>query len=115
MPLVTSSHVRLNIHQRNCGKIGRQPTPPSSVCMVVNAHVVPDTAMSTAILLGRESWSHFPVRKYRDISNTDTILTFVEPDWDREVTNRRYTQWVNSAVGMIEGKGADGGSPGSKP
>ena len=64
VPLVTSSHVRLNIHSGNSGKNGRQPTLPSTVCMVVHPHVVPDTAMSTALLLGRESWSHFPVRKY---------------------------------------------------
>ena len=75
--------------------------------MVVHAHVVPDTAMSTALLLGRDSWSQFPVRTYRDISDTETILTFVEPDHDLEATNQRYTQWIKCEVGMIEGKGTD--------
>ena len=59
------------------------------------------------ILLGRDIRSHPPVRKYRDVSGTETILTFVEPNRDLEVINQRYTQWVDSAVGMIESKGAD--------
>ena len=107
MPLVTSSHVRLNIHLGTGRKTGRQPTPPSTVCMVVHAHVVPDTAMSTALLLGRDSWSHFPIRKYRDVSDTETILTFFESNRDLDTTHQRYTQWIDSAQGMIEGKGTD--------
>ena len=84
MPLVTFSHVRLNIHSRNNEKTGHQPTPHSTACMVVHAHVVPDTAMSTASLLGPDGWTHFPARKYRSISDTETILTFLEPDRDLE-------------------------------
>ena len=83
-PLLTSSHVRLNIHLGNSRKTGRQPTPPSTVCMVVHANGVPDTTMSIALLLARDSWSHFPVRKYRDVSDTETILTFAESDRDLE-------------------------------
>ena len=59
-PLITSRHVLLNVHLGNVGSISRS----STVCLVVNAHIVPETAMSTAVLLGRDSWSHFPVRKY---------------------------------------------------
>ena len=73
VPLVTSSHVRLNINLGNSGKNGRQPTQPRTVCMVVHAHVVPNTAMSTAILPGRDSWSHFPVRK-TEISGTPKLF-----------------------------------------
>ena len=62
-PLITSRHVRLNVHLANIGSTSRS----STVCLVVNAHIVPDTAMSTAVLLGRDGWSHFPVRKYRDV------------------------------------------------
>ena len=57
-PLITSRRVRLNVHLRNIGSISRS----STVCLVVNAHIVPDTAMATAVLLGRDSWYHFPVR-----------------------------------------------------
>ena len=73
-PLITSRHVRLNVHFGNVGSI----CGSSTVSLVVNAHVVLDTAMSTAGLLGRDSWSHFPVRKYRDVSKTETVATFLE-------------------------------------
>ena len=46
-PLITSRHVRLNVHLGNLGSISRS----STVCLVVNVHIVPDTAMSTAVLL----------------------------------------------------------------
>ena len=74
VPLVTSSRVRLDIHLASSGKHGRQPTPPSNVCMVAHAHVVLDTAMSTAILLGRDSWSHFPLRKRYQRQRNDLNL-----------------------------------------
>ena len=70
-PLITSRHVRLNVHRGNIGSISRS----STVCLVVNARIVLDTAMSTAVLLGRDSWSPFPVRKYRDVSKTETVAT----------------------------------------
>ena len=54
-------------------------------------------------LLGRDSWSHFPVRKYRDVSRTETIATFLEHE-NAPPIDQRFNQWVNSAVGMIEGK-----------
>ena len=66
--------MRLNVHLGNIGSICRSFT----VCLVVNAHIVPDTAISTAGLLGRDSWSHFPVRKCRDVSKTETVATSLE-------------------------------------
>ena len=54
-PSITCRHVWLNVHLGNTGSISRS----STVCLVVNAHIVPDTAMSTAVLLGRDSWSRF--------------------------------------------------------
>ena len=62
VPLITSSRVRLNIYLGNSGKHLVPSAKPQTVCLVVYAHLVPDTAMSTAVLLGRDSWSHFPVR-----------------------------------------------------
>ena len=98
--------VRLNIHFSDSMRVGSVLENCPTVCLVVYAHVVPDTAMSTAVLLGRDSWSKFPVRKYRDVSETETVVTFVEPDEvSTTSSNQRFTQWVNNAVGMIESKG----------
>ena len=59
--------------------------------------------MSTAVLLGRDSWSHFPVRKYRDVSKTETVATFLENE-NAPPVDQHFSQWVKGAVGMIEGK-----------
>ena len=98
-PLITSRHVRLNVQRGNIGSICRS----STVCLVVNAHIVPDTAMSTAALLGRDSWSYFPVRQYRDVSKTETVGTFLENE-NAQPVDQHFNQWVNGAVGMIESK-----------
>ena len=50
----------------------RAPT----VCSAVHAHVVPEDAMTHAVLLGRRSWADFPTRTYEDASNTKTAVTF---------------------------------------
>ena len=98
-PLITSRHVRLNVHLGNIGSISRS----STVCLVVNAHIVPDTAMSTAVLLGRDSWSYFPVRKYRDVGKTETTVTFLE-NKNALPVDKHFNQWVKGVVGMVEGK-----------
>ena len=97
--LVTSSHVRLNVQLGNTGTVGRS----STVCLTVHAHIVPDTAMSTRVLLGRNSWSQFPVRTYRDVSETETVVAFIANESAR-TDDQRFPQWVNGAIGMIEGK-----------
>ena len=68
--------MRFNVHLGNNGSICRSAT----VCLVGNAHIVPVTAMSPAVLLliGRDSSWHFPVRKHRDVSKTETVATFLE-------------------------------------
>ena len=73
------------------------------LCLVVNAHIVPDTAMSTAVLLGRDNWSNFPVRKYRDVCKTETVATFLENE-NAPSVDQHFNQWVKGAVVMIEGK-----------
>ena len=50
-PIITSSHVRLNIQLGNNGRISRSPT----VCSVVHTRIVPDRAVSIAVLR-RDSW-----------------------------------------------------------
>ena len=98
-PLITSRHVRLNVQRGNIGSICRS----STVCLVVNAHIVPDIAMTTAVLLGRDSWSHIPVRKCRDVSKTKTVAAFLENE-NAPPVDHNFDQWVKYAVGMIEGK-----------
>ena len=72
-PSITSNQVRLHVQVGNVGIVGRS----STVCLVMRDHIVPDTAMSTAVLVGRDSWSHFPLRKYRDVNETETVVTFL--------------------------------------
>ena len=88
----------LNVHLGNIGSV-----VGPLLCLAVYAHIVPDTAMSTAVLLRRVSSSHFPVRKYRVVSTTETVATFLENE-NAPPVDPRFNQRVKGAVGMIEGK-----------
>ena len=102
IPLITSSRVRLNIEMG--GDVGIAPGEERvpTVCLAAHAHVVPDEAMTHAILLGRDGWSEFPIRKYVDISENETVVTFTGSDSATAETTQRYSDWVNSAVGLVE-------------
>ena len=89
-----------NIKKTDQGSV-RSPT----VCLVAFAHVVPEKAMTVDVLLGRDSWSHFPIRKYRDVNETATIATFVTTTNGLASKEGRYRKWINNAVGMMERKG----------
>ena len=65
------------------------------------AYVVPDKAMTVDVLLGRDSWSHFPMRKYRDASETTTVVTFATKTNGLASKEERYNAWINKAAGMI--------------
>ena len=77
VPLITSSYARLNVQLENIKKTDQGSVRSAIVCLDVFAHVVPEKAMTVDVLLGRDSWSHFPIRKYRDVNETTTIVTFV--------------------------------------
>ena len=47
----------------------------ADVFLALHAHVVPDDAMTHAILLGRDGWADFPIRKYVDININKTVST----------------------------------------
>ncbi len=98
IPLTTSNYVRLNVQLGNTEKNSR-----GTVRLVVHAYIVPDKAMQMPVLLGRDSWSFFPVRKYRDLNSTQTLVTFVGTEGESVSGDHRFNQWVNNAVGMIEG------------
>lgn len=42
--------------------------------LAVQAYIVPDGVMSHDILLGTDSWRHFPRREYIDIGNDTCLL-----------------------------------------
>ena len=50
---------------------GRAP----KLFLALHAHVVPDNAMTHAMLLGPDGWADFPIRKYVDISKNETVST----------------------------------------
>ena len=58
--------------------------------------------MTHAVLLGRDSWAEFPTRKYVDISEKETLVTFTVSESETAENARRYSDWVNSAVGLVE-------------
>ena len=76
VPLKTSKRVRLNVQLWKGGRDASVHVGSPTACLAVYAHVVPDSTMTHAVLLGRDSWSHFPVRKFEDINDTETVVTF---------------------------------------
>ena len=101
--IVTSSRVRLNVQMG--GDRGVDPgdgRAPTVTCLAVHAHIAPDEAMPPAVLLGRDGWADFPVRKYVDISASETVVTFTSRHSDAAETTKRYSDWVNNDVGFID-------------
>ena len=96
-------HVRLNT-QRATNRNSRSDLSPM-VSVVIHANIVPTTVMATAVLLGRDSWSHFTTRGYKDISVSETRVTFVESEQYTKAHDQRYKTWVKSAIRVIEGQG----------
>ena len=104
IPLVTSERVRLSAQLGSCETKSRGEVRSSTVCLVVNAYIGPDKAMSVSVLLGRDSWSFFPTRTYRDLDCTETLVTFVEKDGGSVANVHRFNSWIHNAIGMIEEK-----------
>ena len=100
--LTTSSSVRLNVLLGRKGTISCESSEDAPVRTVVWAHIVPDRVMSYDLLLGRDSWDHFPVRKYRDTNEEETVVTFTAQDDGSAAGDHRFKKWVDQAIGMIE-------------
>ena len=66
--------------------------------------MVPDSTMTHAVLLGRHSWSHFPVRKFVNINETRTVVTFEVAKHEKETSDRHFVAWVDRAFGKREAK-----------
>ena len=59
--------------------------------------------MSYDLLLGRDSWDHFPVRKYRGTQHKDEMVaTFTAQDEGSFAGDHRFKKCVYPAIGMIE-------------
>ena len=58
------------------------------------ADIVPDRVMSYDLLLGRDSWDHFPLRKYRYTNEDETVVTFTEQDDGSAAGDHRFKKWV---------------------
>lgn len=103
VPLETSRSVRLNVHMGQGGVVtSSDPAPSVAACLAVYAHVVPDGAMAYAVLLGRDSWRHFPERKYEDVSETETVVTLVGSAVDSPATDPKFAAWVDAVVSVVE-------------
>ena len=98
----TSTSVRLNILLGRKEAISCKSSEDTTVQTVVWAHIVPDRVMSCDLLLGRDSWDHFPVRKYRDTNQDDTVVTFTAQDDGSAASDHRFKKRVDQAIGMIE-------------
>ena len=75
-PLTTSTCVRLNVLLGRKGTNSCESSEYTPVQTVVWVHIVPDRVMSYDVLLGRDSWDPFPVRKYRDTHEDGTVVAF---------------------------------------
>lgn len=68
-----SGVVERTSRKRCNGRIGPSP----AVCLVVNAHILPDTEVSTVVLLGRDGGPPFPDK---DVRETETVVTFLQDE-----------------------------------
>ena len=105
VPLVTNKRGRLNIQFWVGGKCAPEQFGTPTACTAVYAYVVPDGTMKHDILLGRDSWEPFPVRQERDVSDTETIVTFVGKKGVGWSSDRELGDWVGKAIGMVEVEG----------
>ena len=101
-PLTISTSVRLNVLLERKGTFSRESSEDTPVRTVVWAHIVLDKVMSYDLLLGRDSWDHFPVRKYRDTNEDETVVTFTAQDEGSAAGNHRFKKWVDKTIGMME-------------
>ena len=59
--------------------------------------------MAYDLLLGRDNWDHFLVRKYKETNKHETVITFTAQDEGSAAGDHRLKTWVDQVIGMIEG------------
>ena len=97
----TSTSVQLNVHLGRKGTISCESSEDTSVRTVVWAQIVPDRVRSYDLPLGRDSWDHFSVRKYKDTNEEETIVTFTPQDEGSAAGDHCFKKWVDQVIGMI--------------
>lgn len=65
--------MRLNVQVWKGGKTAPRTVGSSLMRIAVYAHVLREETTLHAVLLGRDSWSQFSVRKYRDVTETERL------------------------------------------
>ena len=76
----TGVKVQLNVFLGRKRALRCESSEDTSVQTVVWAHIVPDNIRSYDLLLERDSWDHFPVRKYKETNEDETVVTFTAQD-----------------------------------
>ena len=67
-----------------------------------------EKAITVDVLLGRDSRSHFPIGKYRDVSETTTIVTFVAsfgctgPDFDNLIPRAKPVEFLWKPLSYVD-------------
>ena len=93
-PLTTSSSVRLSVLLGRKGTVSCESSEDTPVRIVVWGHIVPDRVISYDLLLGRDSWDYFPVRKYRDTDEDETVVTCTAQNDGSAAGDHRFKKWV---------------------
>ncbi len=102
VPLWTLKRIRLNLHMWRGGATAPRQSGPKTACLVVFSHVVPDCAMKHELLLGRDSWSAFPERTYRAVTEDEEIITLQGAnDLSRE-RDAVILKWTTDAISLVE-------------
>ena len=58
--------------------------------------------MSYDLLLERDRWGNFPVRKHRKTHESETIVTLKAQDTGSVAGSYRFRKWVDQGIRMIE-------------
>ena len=102
IPLITSSRVGLNV-QMGGGRGNRLGWGTRVDGLLGGAWARSTRRRHDArLLLGRDGWADFPIRKYVDINENETVLTFTTRGQRDAENAQRYSDWVDNAVGLVE-------------
>ena len=58
--------------------------------------------MSYDLLLRRDSWDYFPVRKYGDTNEDETVFTFTAQNEGSAAGDHRFKKRVDQTIGTIK-------------
>ena len=94
--------MRLNVLLGRKGTFSCESSEDTLVRTVVWAHIVPDRVMSYDLLLGRDRWDLFPLRKYRDTNEDEMFVIVTAQDEGSAAGDHRFKKWVDQAIGMIK-------------